>query len=399
MFWGSAYGGMILALARRDGQPVAEAAFDRLLKYLGAQLRGSADATGDFSARCLAVYALALAGRAEPSYHEVLFKQRDRLSMENRALLALAILESEGSPSLATELLRPSRAAVESDDWFGGGARQLAVQLLAWSRHRPADPMVDTLAAELMQGRRQAHWTTTQGNAWALYALSDYARRVEGQRHAARGTLAWAGKVEPFNLQDRATLIEHRFPLARENREAPLLLSNPGQHRLYTQVRLEVRSALPQPPRQDRGYAIHRTYAKLDGAGVPGEPRDLRVGDRILVTLEVQAHQPAHYVAIDDPLPALFEALNPEFKSQETGRPAALPGEGLDWFSDFRELRADRALFFRDHLPAGRYVIRYLARVRAAGTATAPAPKVEEMYHPDRFGLGEPWPVHSRPLD
>jgi uncharacterized protein YfaS (alpha-2-macroglobulin family) len=79
MFWGSAYGGMILALARREGRPVAETSFDRLLKYLSAQLRGSAEATGDFSARCLAVYTLALAGRAEAAYHEVLFKRRDRL--------------------------------------------------------------------------------------------------------------------------------------------------------------------------------------------------------------------------------------------------------------------------------------------------------------------------------
>ena len=300
---------------------------------------------------------------------------------------------------MAEQLLRPGRDVVESDDWFGGGARQLAVQLLAWSRYRPADPTVDTLAAELMQGRRHAHWTTTQGNAWALYALTDYARRVEGRLNAAQGTLAWAGTTEPFNLQEQAALAERRFPLSSETRDAPLLLANPEQHRLYTQVRLEVRSAIPQPPRQDRGYAIRRTYTKLDDAGVPRELRDLRVGDRILVTLEVQAHQPAHYVAVDDPLPALFEALNPEFKSQETGRLSALPGEGFDWFSDFRELRSDRALFFRDHLEPRRYVIRDLARVRAAGTATAPATKVEEMYHPERFGLGETSQVSSRPLE
>jgi hypothetical protein len=31
--------------------------------------------------------------------------------------------------------------------------------------------------------------------------------------------------------------------------------------------------------------------------------------------------------------------------------------------------------------------MRYIARVRAAGTVTAPSAKVEEMYHPDRCGL------------
>lgn len=49
------------------------------------------------------------------------------------------------------------------------------------------------------------------------------------------------------------------------------------------------------------------------------------------------------------------------------------------------EIHADRVQFFRDHLPAGRYTITHLARVRAQGEATAPGAKVEEMYHPERF--------------
>ena len=57
--------------------------------------------------------------------------------------------------------------------------------------------------------------------------------------------------------------------------------------------------------------------------------------------------------------------------------------------SDFREIRADRVLFFANDLPPGSYVIRYVARVRAAGTVTAPPAKAEEMYHPERFGLTE----------
>jgi hypothetical protein len=39
--------------------------------------------------------------------------------------------------------------------------------------------------------------------------------------------------------------------------------------------------------------------------------------------------------------------------------------------------------------------LRYLARVRAVGAATAPAAKVEEMYHPERLGLTTVTPVAS----
>ena len=108
-----------------------------------------------------------------------------------------------------------------------------------------------------------------------------------------------------------------------------------------------------------------------------------RVGDRVLVTLDFVAPGRSSYVAIDDPLPAVFEAVNPEFKTQ------AMAGSELSnvYASDFTELRDDRALFFSNSMWPGKHQIRYLARVRATGSATAPPAKIEEMYHPERFGL------------
>ena len=101
----------------------------------------------------------------------------------------------------------------------------------------------------------------------------------------------------------------------------------------------------------------------------------------------------ARYVALDDPLPSVFEAVNPEFKTQQLTAGAMPPwlaqDDGDYWWSDFREIRTDCVLFFADDVRPGNYVIRYVARVRAAGTVTAPPAKAEEMYHPDRFGLTE----------
>jgi len=118
------------------------------------------------------------------------------------------------------------------------------------------------------------------------------------------------------------------------------------------------------------------------------------VGDRVLVTLRLSAPEAAEYVAVEDPLPGVLEALNPEFKTQQTAALSRqLPWTDADdadeWWSDFREIRADRVLFFCDRVPAGHYLIRYVARVRAAGTVIAPAAKVEEMYRPERFGLSD----------
>ena len=104
----------------------------------------------------------------------------------------------------------------------------------------------------------------------------------------------------------------------------------------------------------------------------------------MLVSLDVQVPAPATYVAINDPLPSVLEAVNPDFETSGAGGNAPTEEES-DWVSDYRELRETRAVFFCDSLPKGRFHLQYLARVRAAGTVAAPAAKIEEMYHPDRY--------------
>ena len=106
----------------------------------------------------------------------------------------------------------------------------------------------------------------------------------------------------------------------------------------------------------------------------------------------------ASYVAVNDPLPAVLEAVNPDFKTSGAGGNAP-QGGGSWWVSDYHELRTDRAVFFCDTLYAGHFHLQYLARVRAAGTATAPAAKIEEMYHPDRYAETAAGSVSSKALE
>jgi uncharacterized protein YfaS (alpha-2-macroglobulin family) len=61
-------------------------------------------------------------------------------------------------------------------------------------------------------------------------------------------------------------------------------------------------------------------------------------------------------------------------------------------------LREDRAVFFVDLLYPGHYTLRYLARVISAGDAIAASAKIEEMYHPDRFGTTESVHVTTQSL-
>lgn len=386
--WGSAYGGLALALAQKQKFSVPEAETKRLFGYLSGQLRGMAkDATGyGLSAQCLAVYTLAIAGQPEPAYHDLLFQKRAKLSAEDRALVALAVIESKGPKAMIDELLRaPTSSDAYIDQFFGSVARENALHLLAWTLHEPRSARVDELAVELFRRRSNGHWSTTQANAWSLLSLSSYLRQIETGDKNATGQISWDKAIAPFSVSKDKPLAMATFPLVNKTAAEPIRVSKSGGQ-VFSEVTVEARPKLIERPRQDRGYSITRRYSKLGDDGRLSAAENLRVGDRVLVTLEVDVRRRATYLAVEDPLPGVFEAINPAFKSQEVVAGETL---GTEWVSDYHELREDRAVFFVDLLYPGRYTLRYLARVILAGNAVAASAKIEEMYHPERFGTTE----------
>ena len=395
MLWASAYGGMVLALAQRHGADVPKEEFSSLLNYLDQQLRSIRADGSELPDACLGLYALALAGRAEPAYHEKLYSLRGKLGAEDRALLALAIAESRGPAQMMEELLRPASAKRrEPETPFGCSAREEAIRLLAWMHYRPKDPVLDRLVSDLMREQHQAHWGTTQGDAWALLSLTEYSRQIEGKLQPAEGRLQWGGQSVAFRLNDQTNLFTQTWAIT--NLAGTVLsLSSTTSNRLYSSVLIEARPPETQLPRQDRGFGLQRRYERLDDDNHPQVLRGLRVGDRVLVTLSLSVRDSARYVAVDDALPSIFEAVNPEFKTQAAGPAGPATGDDSQWISDYREIRKDRCLYFADWLAPGNYILRYVARIRAAGTVTAPPAKIEEMYHPERYGLSGTQTVSS----
>ncbi len=391
-FWGSAYGGLGLVMAKKAGYDVDEDSLKKVLDYLSKELRGAADSNEKWalSPRALACYTLALAGRPEAAYHEALFKKRDVLTQESRALLALAVLEAKGG-KMADTLLKMQDKAVEEDFWFGSVARAQGVRLLAWSKLAPTSKAADAIATAVFDARADGHWMTTQGNAWAVLGLAEYIRRTETDRKEVNGALVAGGAASDFKLPAKGAFFEQEFSF---DVAKAITLRNPGKGRIFTHVKVESQPKTLVAERKDRGYSITRSYQRINDDGSLSPLDEARIGDRVLVTLEFVAPGRSSYVAIDDPLPAIFEAVNPEFKTQ------AMAGHALSnvYASDFTELRDDRALFFSNSMWPGKHQIRYLARVRATGSATAPPAKIEEMYHPDRFGLSASLVVKGKAL-
>jgi uncharacterized protein YfaS (alpha-2-macroglobulin family) len=187
----------------------------------------------------------------------------------------------------------------------------------------------------------------------------------------------------PAPVEAAEVAIQSNWPT--DGHERSLALRVPKGAKWFGQSRFVITPPLGVQPPQNRGFGVNRTYRKVEPDGSMSPAENLQVGDRVLVTLEVQSAQPGTLVALIDPLPAVLEAINPDFRPERGG---VLPAGAQFAEPDFRETLAGEVRFFVDRLEAGRQVFSYLARVRQAGTATAPGSKVEEMYRPERFGLG-----------
>ena len=389
----SAYAAIACSLVEKRSDIQQPAGRVALLDFLSQQLRSDVRRQISHEDRALALFALSVSGRDEPAYHEELFKQRKELTGEARAWLALAVLGADGPKSMIEKLLDPKVTSPDATSWFGGPARERAVQLFAWMLYNPKAPEVAKLVKELLAFRNNGHWGTTQQNAWALMALARYYTIIEKGSPDVRATLLAAGKEFPVVLDAKTITNDHSFDFSPDRPLGPLIAVNPPSGKLFSETLFIVRPLVTKQPAQNRGYAVSRSYQKLGDDGNLQDAKDLQVGDRLVVTLRIETTRPGHFVAIDDPLPATLEAVNPAFKSRTVGGDE----QEIEWVCNHRETRADRVLYFCDHLAPGSYTFRYLARVRMAGTVHAGPTKVEEMYRPERFGLSEATMLTSQP--
>jgi uncharacterized protein YfaS (alpha-2-macroglobulin family) len=395
----SAWAAIVVSRAVAQGI-TPPAGWSRLLEDLAKSLRGLSpnESTPRLAERVFAAYALALAGRPEVSYHEELFRRRAELPAEARCVLALAIMEAKGPREMVATLLREDKSAPPDVSPYGGAARDRAIRLMAWVNHQPKNNEVARLLAEVLALGPQNRDGTTQSAAWTLMALADYYTKVEqpnASNRTAQGTILSGAATTPFAVDKKTPAFRQTFPLNPPPPAATLQVNNPSSVPLYGETRFAVYPPLGEQPPQDRGFTVSRSYRKI-GADGSMQPADgLRVGDRIVVTVRVETSRPAFFVAIDDPLPSILEAVNPDFVSRESGE----AGASTPWEVSHREMRSDRVVFFCDTLPAGAFTFSYLARVRMAGEAAAGATKAEAMYRPERFGLGTISRLTSKPAD
>jgi len=415
--WATAYALVVLRRVKQTqrltGATIPQGALDRATSYLRKQLRLRSPAPSQrWAERSLFLYALALHGQnvrqaalkayttrkdqpifAQAMLLAVLAEAGGRARSQGKARTAVRKLVAEltgrlrtsGDTAYVVEGLQNSYARLMHSD-----TRSTAMLLVALLRAAPRHPAVRRLVRWLMEGRKQARFRNTQEAAWAVMALWDYARIIEGPRTVVTYGV-WLGRHKLAVGQIGGTTLSKHLPqLAmsrlRSGRRAAardLVFAKRGTGTLFWAARLRYANRSLPKRAVNRGLKITRSIQVLDLRGKPvASPRPPRLGEEVIVTLKVSSGRTRRFVVIDDPLPAGMEAID---ESLSTSRSFGIWRRSF-WQYAHQELRDDRVLFFTDHLPAGIRTYRYRARVTTPGTFVVPPTRAVLMYTPEIHG-------------
>lgn len=281
---------------------------------------------------------------------------------------------------------------------------------------QPTSDLIPKLVGGLLAHRVAGRWSTTQENTFVLLALDRYfgtyeqvvpdfvARLWLGPRYA--GEQAFRGRTT-----DRAHLEIPMAEVAAAGAGANLILAADGKGRLYYRIGMQYAPASLSLAPSDHGFTVERRYEAVgDKADVMREADGtwrVKAGATVRVRLTMVAPERRYHVALVDPLPAGFEALNPGLATTgtipadrpDTSFPDSAAGGGLGartlsswwwqrpWF-EHQNLRDERAEAFAALLWEGVHSYSYVARATTPGEFIVPPPKAEQMYHPETFGRG-----------
>ncbi|MDX2039815.1 MAG: alpha-2-macroglobulin family protein [Acidobacteriota bacterium] len=266
----------------------------------------------------------------------------------------------------------------------------------------PKSDLIPKVVRGLLANRVKGRWENTQECAFVLLALDRYFQVYEKAtpNFVAR---AWLGDGLAGSHEYRGrTTDSHQInvPMSYLMSSAmpqtqSLTLGKEGAGRLYYRIGMSYAPTGLQLKPYDAGFTVSRSYEAVDDKNDVRQLEDgswrIKAGARVRVRLTMYAATRRYHVALVDPMPAGFEALNPALAV--TGN---LPRDEKDsnargwWWSwqwfQHQNMRDERVEAFTTMLWEGVYNYSYIARATTPGNFVVPPTKAEEMYHPETFG-------------
>lgn len=411
----TAYAVQAMVTARETGFAVDDTAFGQAVAFLWNRLDNELiDSRQDRDERGAVLYALALTGEGDLGRAVRLFDERDDVSLFTKAYLAMTLALLEGQASERVEILvnELEQAAIVTatgahweeavaNPWsMSTDTRTTAMVLRALVQTAPQSQTLASAVRWLMTARSAARWETTQENAWAIMALTDYmllSGELAGEYEyelKLNGALLKSGAVAPDQVDEVAVQLVPMSDLERAQPNMVEMSRDAGQGRLYYSAFLNYYLPIDQMRPLSRGIHLQRQYTFFDAAGNPVDQPVLN--GLIEVRLTIIAPHDLYYVVIEDALPAGCEAIDPSLNISRrvdeyaglapVGEPVSDEPAWRQHWPAHTEFRDERVALFATSLQRGTYEYVYTMRCSAAGRYNVLPTLAYEMYSPDVMG-------------
>lgn len=408
----SAYVVYGLIEAQDSGYNVSEKVLSDGLKFLRANVPnlGRNDSTWQYNRTAFILFVLARADRLRASDVNFIYEYRTSLGLYGKAYLAQAMYmldaEDERVNSLVSDLEDAVVLSAAGAHWeesahdyrnWNTDTRTTAIVLNAFAQMEPQSPITAQAVRWLMAHRDSGHWHTTQETAWSLIALTNWmsaANEYETNYPYAiglNGEMLDQGDATKDNLTETVNLQVTLKDLLKDAANYLVFTRGDGTGNLYYSAYLSTELPVESIQPLDQGVSLSRQYFTLDDSKTP--ITEIQRGELVRVRLTVVVPASVHYIVVDDPLPAGFEAIDSTLLT-DTAVPTSYTVSDYNergwgwWYFSHIELRDEKVVLSADYLSAGTYVYTYLVRASTSGTFQVIPPTAQEFYFPDVGGRG-----------
>jgi hypothetical protein len=405
--WLTAFVLEIMIKSKSKGYIVSDSVYTKALNYL-RQTIGTIDSTAkrQFVDSYLNLI-VAQAGKPDHAALKKLYKARNMIPLSAQINLLKAMYTAGYSKRKVTTLQKilqhgliekdrlayfSSEHSAEFEYWHESPVRQTALALEALlqtgNKSRFDEPMIRWLASQ----RRNGRWNNTQENMAVFRAFAAYTAIYEHDFPKLNAVVELADSSWfSTSLEGREETVKQasrQIDSTYVNLNSTVSILKNGTGRLYWDLLMNTYPSGIAPP-VSSGFSIARTVTPIDTFGASTfNPSSVKVGVMLKVTVTVQCFQNSTFVAINDPIPAGCEALNPVLKIAEK----EIARKNTHWsgpsYLSHQEFRDSRVLCFIDNMQAGVYQFSYVLKPATAGKFHWPAPLAESMYYPEFFGRG-----------
>ena len=417
--WMTAYVVYGFTVAKEAGITVDDARLQRGITYLRSNLR-HLQRQYDNLAYCL--YVLAHHNITDRKLLDRAWGNRDDLNACSRALMALAY-KKLGEHDRARITLRNLEDRLEEDKenktahwgktrgywrWSHDAVEATSYALKAYLAVEPNHRLVKPIMKWLVYNRRGNRWKSTRDTAMAVYSLADYVRATKELAPSYKVTVFVNGKaVRTLDVtKDNALSLDGRITLGDadlKSGENNIRIVKEGAGNLYYSTGMYFYTKEDRIQGAGNELFVKRSYTKL---ALDKDNREVRTpleygaqldsGDRIEVTLELEAKNDYEYLVFEDPKPSGCEAVAIRSGTQHFRAPtdAAAKAKAADvafhaGLSAYMEVRDEKTAFFVSSLRQGMHHIVYTLRAEIPGTFNALPTQGHAMYIPDIRGISD----------